>query len=348
MENDTLNQEIKSALSNWKEIISKYQVPNNKKAIIQIANTFLPFLGLWILTYFALKWSILLAIPLFIINTGFMVRIFIIQHDCGHQSFFKSKKLNNIIGTFCSIFSFIPYKYWAKVHNFHHGHSGQLEVRDIGDIPTITVNEYKSRSWWGKLQYRIWRFPVVTFVIAPIYYFIVSCRIPVFSFGNWKKYTYIMIKDNFWIALAYITIGTLVGWQKFLFVQITLVVLFGIIAFWFFYVQHQHEASYKHWKKNWDFLLSSIRGASYYKLPKMFQWLTGNIGFHHIHHLSSMIPNYNLEKCFKENALLNKYVTVVDFKDSLKMIFNNLWDEEEEKMISFKEYKLKEKRKLAA
>jgi len=343
-----LNQEIKEALQNWKDIVASYQSPDKKKAIVQIITSFLPFIGLWIAMYFLYDYSTLLFGACAFINAFFLVRIFIIQHDCGHQSFFKSKKLNNIIGTICSVFSFIPFKYWAKTHNFHHGHSGQLEVRDIGDIPTITVNEYKSRSNWGKLKYRIWRFPIVTFIIAPVYYFIISCRIPVFSFGNWKKYTLMIIKDNFWIAVSYLLVGTLVGWQKFLLVQLTLVVLFGIIAFWFFYVQHQHEASYKHWKKNWDFLLSSIRGASYYKLPKMFQWLTGNIGFHHIHHLSSLIPNYNLEKCFKENALLNKYVTVVDFKSSLKMIFNNLWDEEEEKMISFKEYKMKERQKLAA
>jgi len=348
MDNEKLNSEIKKALANWKEIISKYQVPNNKKAIIQIANTFLPFLGLWILTYFALKWSILLAIPLFIINTGFMVRIFIIQHDCGHQSFFKSKKLNNVIGTICSVCSFIPFKYWAKVHNFHHGHSGQLEVRDIGDIPTITVKEYMERNWWGKLKYRIWRFPVVTFVIAPMYYFIVSCRYPTFSFNNKTKYLKMVIKDNFWIALSYLVVGFIIGWKMFHAVQLTLVVMFGVVAFWFFYVQHQHEFSYKHWKDNWDFLLSSIRGSSYYKLPRVFHWLSGNIGYHHIHHLSSLIPNYNLPKVFREEPILNKYVTVVTFWDSLKMIRHKLWDEKQEKMISFSEYRRKYKLRPAA
>lgn len=343
-----LNKEIKEALKNWKQMVGSYQMPNSKKAVIQILNSFLPYIGLWVAMYFAYDFSLILFGFLACVNSFFLVRIFIIQHDCGHQSFLKSKTVNNIIGTFCSLFSFIPYKYWAKTHNYHHGHSGQLEVRDIGDIPTITVNEYRQRTWWGKLVYRIWRFPVVTFIIAPIYYFIVSCRFPTFTFGNWKKYTLMLIKDNIWIALAYVLCGTLLGWQKFLLIQLTVVVLFGIIAFWFFYVQHQHEESYKHWKKNWDFLLSSIRGASYYKLPRVFQWLTGNIGFHHIHHLSSLIPNYNLEKCFKENALLNKYVTVLDFKQSLRLMNVSLWDEDQEKMISFSEYRSRYSQKMAA
>lgn len=197
MTKEILNREIQESLQNWKDIIAKYQTPDSKKAIIQILNSFLPFVGYWILINFAVKWSILLAIPLFIVNAFFLVRIFIIQHDCGHQSFFRSKMLNNIVGTFCSLFSFIPYKYWSKVHNFHHGHSGQLEVREIGDIPTITVQEYILRIWWGKLKYRFWRFPIFTFVIAPIYYFLIPCRYPAITFNNWKKYSVMMVKDNF-------------------------------------------------------------------------------------------------------------------------------------------------------
>ena len=144
------NEEIVNALKDWKSIIAKYQTPDTKKAIIQMITTFGPFIGLWVLMYFSLDYSILLTIGLGLINAFFLVRIFIIQHDCGHQSFLKSKKLNNFIGRVCSVFSFIPYRYWAKTHNFHHGHCGQLEVRDIGDIPMLTVNEYKEKTrWWS-------------------------------------------------------------------------------------------------------------------------------------------------------------------------------------------------------
>jgi len=347
MQDTKMNHEIKEALKNWKEIVSRYQKPNTKKAIWQLVNSFGPFLALWILMYFSLKWSIFITIGIGLINAFFLVRIFIIQHDCGHQSFFKSRKLNNVVGTVCSIFSFMPYKYWAKAHNFHHGHSGQLEVRDVGDIPTLTVNEFRARDWWGRLRYRIWRFPVITFGIAPIFYFLISNRIPMYKFNNWRKTTWMQIKDNIWIFGAYIVLGFLLGWKQFFLVQLMLVLFFGIIAFWFFYVQHQHEFSYKQWKDNWDFLVSAIRGSSYYKLPKAWQWLTGNIGIHHIHHLSSKVPNYNLEKCMKENAILSKYVTTITFTESLKMVHNKLWDEDNQRMISFSEFYEQERQQAA-
>jgi omega-6 fatty acid desaturase (delta-12 desaturase) len=348
MNDQNLNTEIKKNLANWREIVSQYQTPNNKRALVQILSTFIPFIALWILIYFTVQYSVWLSIPLFLLNAFFLVRIFIIQHDCGHHSYFRSKKLNNVIGTVCSVFSFIPFKYWSKVHNFHHGHSGQLEVRDIGDVPTMTLNEYLNSSWSEKLKYRIFRLPIVTFVIVPVYYFLVPCRYPTISFNKWGKYMKMMIKDNFWIGLSYFVVGTLVGWPMFLLIQLTLVSLFGVVAFWFFYVQHQHEFSYKEWKHNWDFLLSAIRGSSYYKLPKIFHWLTGNIGYHHIHHLSSIIPNYNLAKCSQEQPVLNKYVTKIDFWKSLKLIRNKLWDEEQGKMISFTEYRKIKKLRMAA
>jgi len=335
------DKEIRESLKNWREIIAKYQKPDNRKAVIQIINSFLPYIALWTLMYFSLRWSIFITIGLGLINAFFLVRIFIIQHDCGHQSFFKSRKWNNFLGKVCSVFSFMPYNYWAKTHNYHHGHS-------IGDIPMLTVNEYRSRNWWGRTAYRIWRMPLVTFVVAPVYYFIFSTRYPIFKFNNWKKTAIMQIKDNIWIALGYIVLGFLLGWKQFLIIQLMLVFFFGIIAFWFFYVQHQHEMAYKEWKDNWDFLMSAIKGASYYKLPKMWQWLTGNIGIHHIHHLSSLIPNYNLEKCMKENKILSKYVTTIGFWDSLRTINNKLWDESQKKMISFTEFYRIEQLKMAA
>ena len=148
MNNKQLNTEIKAKLGDWRATIKQYQVADNKKAVIQILTTFLPFIALWVLIYFTVKYAFWWSIPLFVINAFFMVRIFIIQHDCGHHSFLRSKKLNNIIGTVCSVFSFIPFKYWSKIHNYHHGHTGQLEVRDIGDIPTMTLNEYLHAGWW--------------------------------------------------------------------------------------------------------------------------------------------------------------------------------------------------------
>ncbi len=333
-----VDQEILEKLKNWKEIISKYQRPNSIKAIIQLANTFLPYIGLWILMYFAWNYSILLTFFLGLINAFFLVRIFIIQHDCGHQSFLGSKRWNNAVGWCCSLFSTLPFKYWAKVHNHHHGHSGQLEERDIGDINFITVEEFRKRSKWGRFKYRVFRHPFVLFVIAPLYYFTVSNRIPTIRMKNWKKIGRFQLLNNCLMLGLYLLLGWLVGWLKFFGIQLFIVFTFFIIAFWFFYVQHQHEEGYMRWRKNWNFLLASIRGASYYKLPKVLQWLTGNIGFHHVHHLSSLIPNYNLEQCVKENPILSKFANVVTLWDSFKLVANKLWDEERKRMISFAEF----------
>ena len=187
LKREQIEIEIKEKLKNWKEIIQQYQVPNTRKAILQICTTFLPYLGLWVLMYLSLNWSIWLTIGIGVINVFFLVRIFIIQHDCGHQSFLKSKRWNNIIGVVCSVFSTIPYKYWAKVHNHHHGHTGQLEERNIGDINFITVQEFKKRGRFGRLGYRVFRSPFVLFFIAPSFYFLVSNRIPSFNLKGWHK-----------------------------------------------------------------------------------------------------------------------------------------------------------------
>jgi omega-6 fatty acid desaturase (delta-12 desaturase) len=347
MNHTKLNQEIVESLKHWKDIVKKYQEPDNKKAVVQLMTSFLPYLGLWVLMYFSLNWSIFITIGLGIINAFFLVRIFIIQHDCGHQSFMKSKKLNNFVGYVCSVFSGLPYKYWARVHNYHHAHSGVLETIEIGDIPTLTVNEFRKLTRWGRIRYKTWRNPFVTFVIAPAYYIGLSNKMPIFLFKNLKKEIWNQFKNNVLIVGVYVLLAYLLGWKQFLFVQLFLVFVFGIIAFWFFYIQHQHEHSYKQWQSNWNYVVSAIRGSTYYKLPKMFQWMTGNIGIHHIHHLSSLIPNYNLDKCMRENSILNKYVTVVTFWESLKMMSHKLWDEEKQRMISFKEYYQMEKMRLA-
>ena len=344
---DEIEAEIKEKLKNWRQIIQKYQVPNNRKAFLQILNSFLPYIGLWVLMYFSLNWSIWLTILIGMVNVFFLVRIFIIQHDCGHQSFFKSKRMNNLIGLFCSFFSTIPFKYWAKVHNHHHGHTGQLEERNIGDINFITVKEYRSRGKWKRFSYRLFRHPLVLFVVAPFWYFIFSNRFPSFNLRGWNKVRRTQVLNNLLIVGVYTGLALLLGWKKFLLIQLLLVFVFFCVAFWFFYVQHQHEEGYMRWRENWDYLVASIRGATYYKLPKMFQFLTGNIGLHHIHHLSARIPNYNLETCLKDNPLFTKYANVITFWQSIKLAANKLWDEESQRMISFAEFYQIERSRLA-
>lgn len=336
-------KEIKTALKEWPLIVSKYSKADNRKAAIQIANTFGPFVAIWILMYFSLSWSYWITGALAIVNGFFLARLFIIQHDCGHSSFLRSRKGNQITGYVCSFFTSIPFKYWSRVHNHHHGHVGQLEHRDIGDINFLTVEEFRKRGFWGRIGYRIFRHPIFLFGLVPMIYVGISNRFPFFNFKGWKKIRIGMIWNNVWMLLVYCLVAFVVGWKAFLAVQIPIIGIFAIIAFWFFYVQHQHEHTYMQWKNNWDHLVASIRGSTYYKLPRVFQWLTGNIGFHHIHHLNSKIPNYKLETCARENPILQKYVPTITFTESLKCIFNNLWDEELQRMISFREFYRRER-----
>jgi omega-6 fatty acid desaturase (delta-12 desaturase) len=332
------DQEIKAALADWPVRFKAYAQADRTKAILQIITSFGPFIALWVLMYYSLNWSYWITLGLAVLNAFFTVRIFIIQHDCGHRSYFKSQKWNKFVGWVCSIFTFLPYDYWSRVHDFHHGHSGQLEVRDIGDIDTMTVKEFDEATPKKRLAYRIFRMPFITFVIGPSVYLLRNNRFTFVKLQGWQNRQKWLRLNNVLLAAAYIAGGMILGWKEFLMVQVPIVFFFSIIAVWFFFVQHQHELAYKHWQKNWDYLLSAIRGSSFYKLPRFLHFLTGNIGYHHIHHLNSKIPSYNLVRCAKENPDLQKYVTSVTFFESLKFMFHKLWDEQSERMITFKEY----------
>lgn len=317
---------------------TKYTTTDKTKAIIQIINSFGPFLAIWVLMYLSLDYSYWLTLLLGILNSFFLVRIFIIQHDCGHRTFLDNSKARTIIGYVCSLFSTIPYHYWAKSHHIHHSHNGQLELRDIGDIDTLTVNEYKALTPMKKFKYRIYRSIPVMFFIGPVYYVLIHNRLPKIKMDVFKNETWRLWLNNIVLAAIFVTLGYFLGWGKFFLTHLTIVVLFSVIAIWFFYVQHQHEEAYKQWRDKWDYLTAAVRGSTYYKVPRVFNWLTGNIGIHHIHHLNPAIPNYNLKKALAENQWINQYVTIITFWESLKLASNKLWDESQQKMITFSEY----------
>ncbi len=332
------DQEIKAALADWPARFKVYAQSDHAKAYLQILTSFGPFIAIWVLMYYSLDWSYGITLALAFVNAFFTVRIFIIQHDCGHRSYFKDQRLNHLWGWISSIFTFIPYQYWSQVHDFHHGHSGQLEVRDIGDIQTLTVEEYKAASPMARFGYRVFRMPIVTFVIGPVVYLLRNNRFTLVKLQGWQNNRKWLMLNNVLLIAAYVLGGVLLGWKAFLLVQLPIVFFFAIIAVWFFYVQHQHEHAYKHWKDNWDYLLSAIRGSSYYNLPQWLHFLTGNIGYHHIHHLNSRIPSYNLVRCARENPDLQHYITSVTFWESLSLMFHKLWDEQTERMITFREF----------
>jgi len=331
------DEQISLELKDWAQITKAYQVPSMKKSIIQILNSFLPFIGINLLMYYTLDISYALTLALAFISSFFLVRIFIIQHDCGHMSFFKSREQNDALGFICSLFTTFPYKYWARSHSFHHAHNGQLEDRDIGDINTLTVEEFKALNPAKRFGYRLYRHPLVLFIIGLAYYLVVPLRFPLISLKGWEKTKRQQLFNNLILVALYAGMFYLIG-IEFLYVQGPILAFFAITALWFFYVQHQHEYTYKQWKKNWNYVISAIRGSSYYKLPKLITWLTGNIGYHHLHHLNSRIPNYNLIKCYNENPLLNKYVNTLTFKESLSCLTSHLWDEKNQRMISFRKF----------
>jgi omega-6 fatty acid desaturase (delta-12 desaturase) len=320
-------------------IVKAYQLPDTKKAVIQILNTFLPFVAIWVAMYLLLDVSIWLTLGLAVVNAFFLVRIFIIQHDCGHQSFTTSRKANDIIGEICSLLSFMPYRYWAKSHNFHHGHNGILwEHRDIGDINLLTVNEFKSLSRLDKVRYLIFRSAPILFIIGPAWYLLVHSRFPLIKMKGWEHARRSLLKHNLLLLAVHVGIVLLLGYEAFVFVHLPILLFFAIIAVWFFYVQHQHETTYKQWKDKWDYIRAAVQGSTYYKLPKWMHWLTGNIGYHHIHHLNPLVPNYQLARCHNENPVLDAVANKITFWQSLRCVFNKLWDEEQERMISIREY----------
>lgn len=335
------NDSLQYITENWQQIVKKYQIPNTKIAVWQIITSFLPFIGLWILMYFSLSVSYWLTLGLALINAFFLVRIFIIQHDCGHQSFMASRKLNDAIGFVCSGLSLIPYKYWAKAHNFHHGHCGRLEpdIRDIGDMPTLTVEEYRNMKPLPRFAYRFFRMPLVLLVVGSVYYIFIHNRFMTIKQRGFDMVKKSLVWNNLFIAALYAGGILLFGAANFFKIHLPIVIMFSIMCFYAFYIQHQHEQAYKQWKEEWTFVKAALRGSTYWKLPRVFQWLTGNIGIHHIHHLSSLIPNYNLQKCKDENPILQEHVTIVSFTGSMKYFINKLWDEQQQRMITFREYR---------
>ncbi len=336
----TFNREqLLDDLKDWNTRLRKYQVPNTKKALIQIANSFSFYLALLALQFYLWDKSVFLSIAIALLNGFILGRIFIIQHDCGHRSFTRYQTLNDVIGTVCSVLTFIPYKYWAKSHNFHHAHNGQLEYSDIGDIECLTTEQYAALPLARRIWYRIYRNPFYLFTIGGFIYVVIYNRFAFLKTKEFKQVRKTVTISNVAFIAVYALCAWLLGPARFLIVQFVNLLLFGTYALWFFYIQHQYEHIYKSSKDNWNYVVAAVKGSTYYKLPYIFHWLTGNIGYHHIHHLSPAIPNYNLRACNKENPVFERHTNIITFIDSLKTMRANLWDAQRQKMISFSEYR---------
>jgi omega-6 fatty acid desaturase (delta-12 desaturase) len=324
--------------ASWSALVTKYQTSNTWQSIWQVVNTFVPFGVVWYLMYLSLTYSYWLTLVLALPAAGLLVRIFIIQHDCGHGSFFNTRQANDWLGSICGVITLTPYHYWRKSHAIHHASAGSLEDRGVGDIYTMTVKEYLQQSWWGRLKYRLYRHPLILFVFAPTFLFLVLHRIPLTESKSWKRERTSVHWTNLAIALVIIGLSLAIGFQSFLLIQLPIIILAATMGTWLFYVQHQFEDTYYANDNNWDYTLAALQGSSYYQLPKVLQWFTGNIGFHHIHHLSPRIPNYRLQQCHEENPMFQQ-VVILTLWTSFQSIFLSLWDEEQKKLVSFHQLK---------
>jgi len=317
--------------------VSPYETSNKKDSIRQLINTLVPFFVLWFLAYKSLSISYLLTLAFGIIASGFVVRIFIIFHDCCHHSFFKNRTVNKIIGTITGILTFFPYNQWQHSHSVHHATSGNLDKRGTGDIWVLTVDEYLESSVWRKIAYRLYRNPFVMFVLGPIYVFLIQNRFN-------RKGARMNERMNLYITNIVITalVGLLcyvIGWKSFLLVEAPIFLISGSAGVWLFYVQHTFEDSYYEGNEEWEYVLAAVEGSSYYKLPKVFQWLTGNIGYHHVHHLSPRVPNYKLEAAHDNTTPLQNVPTIT-LATSLSSLKFRLWDEQAKKFVRFKDLKV--------
>ncbi|MBI5059348.1 fatty acid desaturase [candidate division KSB1 bacterium] len=322
------------------ELMNPYAVPSLAKSVWQLANSFLPFFAAIYLMYLSLAMPFYVTLGLGVLAAGFMVRMFIIQHDCGHGSFFVSKKLNDRVGYFCSLFTMVPYYYWRRQHALHHSTNGNLDQRGLGDMTIHTVKEYLVLSRFDKLHYRCYRHPLVFILFGPLalfFYINRVCTDP--QHYNQRDRRNIWI-TNLTIAATLAAIGVFIGFAALAKVVLPVLFIAASLGIWLFYIQHQFEHTYWKPKAEWNYVRAAMQGSSYYKLPRILQWFTGNIGYHHIHHLKSSIPNYELERCYHENPEFHDVYTVTLFS-SMKTMFLSVWDEDQQRLISFRELKRK-------
>jgi len=338
MPKDIPSHDQQARARDWIEILNRYRKPDAARGLIEIALTVIPLVVLWGLAWLALDISFWLTLLLAIPAGGFLVRLFMIQHDCGHGAFFRRRSTNDWVGRIIGIVTLTPYDVWARSHAIHHATTGNLDHRGTGDIYTLTVEEYRQRNWWYRLAYRLYRHPVVLLGLGPGYVFLIQNRLPFgFMSAGWKYWVSAMV-TNVGIALFIVAMIAAVGITPFVAVHLPIVLIASTIGVWLFYIQHQFDDA--HWERgaNWDVHDAALEGSSYYDLPAALRWLTANIGMHHVHHLCSRIPFYRLPDVLRDHPELID-VKRITFLESFQYTHLRLWDEKNKRMVSFRESK---------
>ena len=316
--------------------IAAYQRPTRWKSIWQLINSFVPFAFLWFLAIRVMSHSIWLTLPIVVLLSAFTIRIFIIFHDCGHQSFFRSKRANTFWGIVTGLVAFTPYHRWKDSHARHHATSGNLDKRGAGDVWMMTRREYLEASAFKRLKYRLYRNPLIMFLLGPLAMLLINNRIPGKRATTSDRYS--MHLTNLTLIIFCGSLVYFLGWESILVIQLPTIFLAHVVGVWLFYVQHQFDGVYWKQSSEWDFITASLEGGSFYKLPLILRWVTGSIGYHHLHHLNSRIPNYNLARCHNENTVLHQTKTI-NLRTSLASVSLRLFDEETGRMIGFREIK---------
>jgi acyl-lipid omega-6 desaturase (Delta-12 desaturase) len=318
----------------WRETLAPYAKPHLGRSLLDLATAVLPYLLLSVAMYLALSVSYLLVLVIAIPAAGFLVRTFILFHDCSHGSFLASRRANLWLGTVLGLFVYSPFLRWRHDHAIHHATSGDLDRRGGGDVRTLTVSEYQALAPRARLGYRLFRNPLVMFGIGPIVALLVGPRIVAKSARPRMRQS--VLGTNVALALLIAALCWLVGWRDYLLIQAPTLLLAGSAGIWLFYVQHQFEDAYWESADTWSYADAALRGSSYLKLPRVLQFFSGNIGLHHVHHLSARIPNYNLQRAHDENAIFHE-VPTLSLGDGLRAVRLKLWDEKGRRMVTFAE-----------
>ena len=326
-----------SDISRWRQVLRDYRTPNVGRGVYEVAITAIPFALAWFLMYWALAHGQFWLYALLVLPAaGLLIRLFLIQHDCGHRAFFANKKANDWVGRVISVMTLMPYDHWRRGHAIHHATAGNLARRGVGDVDTLTVAEYLARSRWTRLRYRAYRHPAVMFGIGPVFLFVLQSRLPAGSMRDgWQPWLSTMATNVAVAVVAGMLIWT-IGLWPFLLVHAPIMLLGATAGVWLFYVQHQFEHTYWAKSETWNVHEAGLRGSSHYDLPPVLKWFTANIGVHHVHHLSSQIPYYRLPKVLRDHPEL-RGVGRLTLLQSLKCVHLVLWDEDSRRLISFKD-----------